>query len=112
VIVKKDVSPKVQAGHDRQASKVQSAPNAPMTITSPRLWIESVIAEAPFFPPFPLVPVGFPFELDEGDPGTNVALGLAMHDSATDDALCVRAPEFTLAFPPKSHAVDLRFWLS
>lgn len=41
--------------------------------------------EPPFFPP--LVLVGFPFEVDEGDPGTNVALGLAMHDSATDDAL-------------------------
>ena len=39
----------------------------------------------PLFPP--LVLDGFPPEVDEGEPGTNVALGLAMHDSATDDAL-------------------------
>lgn len=109
---KKGVSPKVQAGDVRQARKVQSAPNALRAVTSPRPWIESMRVEPPLCPPLPLVPVGFPPELDEGDPGTNVALGLAMHDSATDDALWVRAPEFTLAFPPKSQAVDLRFWLS
>jgi hypothetical protein len=56
-----------------------------------------------------LVPDGFPLEGDEEDPGTNVALGLAMHDSATDVALVVPAPVFTLAFPPKSQAEELRF---
>lgn len=84
-----------------------------MAITSPRLWMESTReTEPPLFPPLPLVLVGFPPEADEGDPGTNVAFGLAMQDAATDDALWVRAPEFSLAFPPKSQAVALRFWLS
>jgi len=42
--------------------------------------------EPPLFPPLPVL-VGFPFEPDEGDPGTNVAFGFAMHEAATDDAL-------------------------
>lgn len=43
------------------------------------------------------------------DPGTNVALGLAMHDSAADAGFTDAEPEFTWAFPPKSHALELRF---
>ena len=41
--------------------------------------MESMKETAPLFPPL-LVLVGFPLELDEGDPGTKVELGLEMHD--------------------------------
>jgi len=61
---------------------------------------------------FPLllpVPVGL--TLPEEDPGTNVALGLAIHDSAAAAGSTVEVPEFKWAFPLKSHAAELRLWL-
>lgn len=61
--------------------------------------------EPPLLPP---VPVGF--TLPEVDPGTNVALGLAMHDSAAAEGSTVEEPEFKWASPLKSHAAELRFW--
>lgn len=56
-------------------------------------------------------PVGLP-ELVEEDPGTNVADGFEMHDSAAAAASADAALVFSLAFPPKSHAAELRFWVS
>lgn len=60
----------------------------------------------------PLPPVGPTLaEVVEGDPGTNVELGLEIHDSAAADASTVAAPEFNWAFPPKSQEEGLRLWL-
>ena len=79
-----------------------------MPITSPRLLIESIReTEPPLLPPLP-VPVGLEVPEVE-DPGTNVALGLAMHDSAADAGFTDAELEFTWAFPPKLHALELRF---
>jgi len=73
--------------------------------------MESMIETEPPLPPLLPVPDGFP-EVDEAGPGTNVALGLAMHEAAESAAFVVRAPEFRWAFPPKSHAAALRFCFS